>query len=125
MFESNIIIKGKHAGYLKFLSEKTKLLGESNMKNGVNIFIWLKFNINNGSVTTTSGVTSGNTFFYSYFADYSCDPILEILKEYDIKHCYFGHIHGCYNVNGHFNYQGIDFNMISADYLDFIPLFIG
>lgn len=38
MFESNIIIKGKHAGYLKFLSEKTKLLGESNMKNGVNIF---------------------------------------------------------------------------------------
>ena len=63
--------------------------------------------------------------FPPVWADYSCEPIIEILKEYDIKRCYFGHIHGCYNVNGRFQHQGIDFNMISADYIDFIPLFIG
>jgi predicted phosphohydrolase len=63
--------------------------------------------------------------FPPVWADYSCEPIVEILKEYDIKRCYFGHIHGCYNVSGRFNYEGIEFNMISADFLDFIPLFIG
>lgn len=38
MFETNILIKGKHATYVKFLSEKTKLLGEGNSKNGAGIF---------------------------------------------------------------------------------------
>ena len=38
MFETNILIKGKHATYLKFLSEKTKQLGEGYAKNGIGIF---------------------------------------------------------------------------------------
>ena len=38
MFETNIIIKGKHASYVKFLSDKTKLLGENTAKNGAGIF---------------------------------------------------------------------------------------
>ena len=38
MFETNILIKGKHATYVKFLSEKTKLLGEGTSKNGAGVF---------------------------------------------------------------------------------------
>ena len=38
MFDTNILIKGKHATYVKFLSEKTKLLGEGTSKNGAGIF---------------------------------------------------------------------------------------
>ncbi len=63
--------------------------------------------------------------FPPVWADYCCEPIVQLLKEYDINRCYFGHIHGSYNVSGRFDYQGIEFNMISADFLDFIPLFIG
>lgn len=38
MFDNNILIRGKHATYVKFLSEKTKLLGDGNAKNGAGIF---------------------------------------------------------------------------------------
>lgn len=37
MFETNILIKGKHATYVKFLSEKAKIVG-GNAKNGAGIF---------------------------------------------------------------------------------------
>jgi len=38
MFERNIIITGKHASYIKFLSEKTKFLGDNASKNGAGVF---------------------------------------------------------------------------------------
>lgn len=38
MFDNDILIKGKHATYLKFLSEKTKQLGDNSVKNGAGIF---------------------------------------------------------------------------------------
>lgn len=38
MFENNILIKGKHATYLKFLCDKTKNLGNDYAKNGAGIF---------------------------------------------------------------------------------------
>ena len=38
MFDTNILIKGKHASYTKFLCEKTKLLGENTAKNGAGVF---------------------------------------------------------------------------------------
>lgn len=42
----------------------------------------------------------------------------------DIKKCYFGHIHGCYNVPEKINHRGVDLSMISADYLKFMPKLI-
>ncbi len=38
MFDNDILIKGKHATYLKFLSDKTKQLGDSSAKNGAGVF---------------------------------------------------------------------------------------
>lgn len=52
---------------------------------------------------------------------FECTEIIEILKEYQIRRAFFGHIHGSYNVSSVFEYEGIEFKMVSADFLDFIP----
>ena len=49
------------------------------------------------------------------------EGLIEILKEYNVKRLFFGHIHGNYTVDPHFEYEGIDMHIISADYLKFIP----
>ena len=53
--------------------------------------------------------------------DFVCDEIISILKKYEISKVYFGHIHGSYNVSSLFEYEGIQFKMISADFIDFLP----
>ena len=57
------------------------------------------------------------------YASYECPEILDILKKYEVKYCYYGHIHShaCASAfNGELN--GTQFRLISADYLNFIPL---
>ena len=49
------------------------------------------------------------------------DGIIDILHEYGIKRIYFGHIHGNYTVEPKFVYDGIEMNIVSADYVEFIP----
>lgn len=51
-----------------------------------------------------------------------CPEIIEVLLEYGVKQVYYGHIHGCsagYAING--QRYGIDFRLISCDYLQFEP----
>ena len=55
---------------------------------------------------------------------FECIEFISILKEYDVHRCYFGHIHGNYSVPAFFTKEGIDFIMISADYLEFVPRLI-
>lgn len=52
---------------------------------------------------------------------FECIEIIDILKEYQIERVFFGHIHGSYNVSSSFEYDGIKFKMVSADFVDFIP----
>lgn len=55
----------------------------------------------------------------------SCDEILDTLKEYGIKKCFYGHLHGMatkYAFEG--EYDGINFKLISADRLSFVPKLI-
>lgn len=60
------------------------------------------------------------------FSGYECIEIMEVLKKYKIKKCYYGHIHGkkCGQkaITGVFD--GIDFCMISCDQIDFCPLLV-
>ncbi len=54
-----------------------------------------------------------------------CDEILNVLKEFDVKRCYFGHLHGfvapgCAKIES----DGVSFNLVSADYLGFTPRLI-
>jgi len=56
------------------------------------------------------------------FSNYVQTEVLEILSEFCIKRCYYGHVHGKsveYAVNKKVN--GISFKLISADYLRFSP----
>ena len=48
-------------------------------------------------------------------------PLLDVLCEFGIRRCYVGHIHGNYTAPPRFEHRGIEFTLISADYLDFIP----
>lgn len=48
--------------------------------------------------------------------------ILQVLYKYNIKECYYGHIHGkssSYSING--ERDGIEFSLVSSDYLQFVP----
>lgn len=57
------------------------------------------------------------------YASNECWEILEVLLEYNIKQCYYGHIHGKsaqYAING--ERKGIEFRLVSCDQTDFTPV---
>ncbi len=62
--------------------------------------------------------------FPPVWGDFRCQEIIDLLTEYKISKCYFGHIHGCYTAPASFYCNNINFKIISADYLDFIPQII-
>ena len=62
--------------------------------------------------------------FPPLWGDFQCDEILNLLEEYGVKRCYFGHIHSCYTAPASFFYHEIEFRLIAADYLEFIPQII-
>jgi predicted phosphohydrolase len=58
-------------------------------------------------------------------ANQECEEILSVLKEFPVKRCYFGHLHGFIAPeNARLEWEDIDFNLISADYLGFVPRLI-
>ncbi len=59
--------------------------------------------------------------FPAVYGTYICQPIMDVLKKYDIRRCYFGHIHGVYDKQLSFKYDDIDFELIAADALNFKP----
>lgn len=62
--------------------------------------------------------------FPPYWNGKASDGLIELLTEYGIKRVYYGHIHGNYTVEPSFVYNGIEMNIISADYLRFTPLIV-
>lgn len=63
--------------------------------------------------------------FPPIYANYIQEEFIQLLNKYSIKRCYYGHVHGNsinYAVNG-IRY-GINFKLISSDYLEFSPLFV-
>lgn len=54
-----------------------------------------------------------------------CEEILSVLSEFDVKRCFFGHLHGFVAPqNADITYNGISFKLISADHLGFCPRLI-
>ncbi len=54
--------------------------------------------------------------------NFVCREILDLLHQYDVHTCYFGHIHGFIGENAIFSFEGITFRIISSDYLGFTPV---
>ena len=61
------------------------------------------------------------------FGTQYCQEILDILKEYNVKKSYYGHLHGQkiirYSYNG--EYEDIKLKLVSADSVAFTPILIG
>lgn len=61
------------------------------------------------------------------YGDFECEEIINVLIKYNIKKCYYGHVHGKNAVKRVLEgeYKGIDFRLISCDYLKFMPILVG
>lgn len=51
--------------------------------------------------------------------DFICREFVDILHEYDIRECYFGHIHNAHNSPRSFDFEGISMTLTSSDFLRF------
>ena len=58
------------------------------------------------------------------YSDAVCNEIMDVLKEHNVKTVYYGHIHGSGAYNTVKEYEGIKFQLISCDSIDFTPYFI-
>lgn len=56
------------------------------------------------------------------YTGYECPEILSLLERYEVRNCFYGHLHGGSHslaVQGPWNHT--DFSLVSADYLNFLP----
>lgn len=60
--------------------------------------------------------------FPPVFENFVCREIVDVLHKYDVRRCYYGHIHSAYNTPATADFEGIRLTNIAADYLDFYPL---
>lgn len=60
--------------------------------------------------------------FPPVWGEFVCREIVDLLHEYHISTCYFGHIHGAYYAKRCNEFEGIDFVLCAADYLNFAPM---
>ena len=58
----------------------------------------------------------------SYYKGYECKEILELLKKYEVRRCYYGHLHGgSHGLAMQGQWGGIEFRLVAADYIGFKP----
>lgn len=56
------------------------------------------------------------------YRGYICPEILKLLKDYDVRRCYYGHLHGeSHKLAFEGMADGTEFHLVSADFLDFTP----
>lgn len=56
------------------------------------------------------------------YKGYECAEILALLRQYDVRRCFYGHLHGpSHALAQEGQWEGIDFRLVAADRLDFCP----
>lgn len=123
----NYIIAGSRGWFVDKAVQPSKSVTADYQKIVNREVIRLKLSLDNAKKLSESTGKEIITFFHfpPVWSDFECSEILETLKEYNITKCYFGHIHGSYALGGIFTWDNIEFRMISADFLDFLPQIIG
>ncbi len=65
------------------------------------------------------------TVFLHYpprYKGYECQEILDLLKKYEVRNCYYGHLHGAsHGLAQEGMWDGVTFRLLSADRLNFKP----
>ena len=68
------------------------------------------------------------TVFLHYpprYKGYQCDEILALLEKYEVRRCFYGHLHGpSHKLAMEGLWDGIEFRLVSADFLDFQPFLV-
>ena len=56
------------------------------------------------------------------YKGYECQEILDILQRYDVRRCFYGHLHGgSHKLAMEGLWDGVDFKLTASDYLGFKP----
>ena len=56
------------------------------------------------------------------YKGYTCPEILELLERYEVRRCFYGHLHGgSHKLAMEGLWDGVDFRLVAADYLAFKP----
>lgn len=56
------------------------------------------------------------------YKGYTCDEILTLLEKYEVRQCYYGHLHGAsHKLAMEGIWDGVEYRLLSADYLGFVP----
>ena len=56
------------------------------------------------------------------YKGYECGEILQLLQRYDVRRCFYGHLHGpSHALAMEGIWDGVDFKLVAADKLDFKP----
>ena len=73
-----------------------------------------------------AGDVSEKLCFFHYpprFRNIICYDIIAVMNEFGVKNCYYGHLHSHghkFAVRG--NVDGINYNLVAADFIDFMPI---
>ena len=59
------------------------------------------------------------------YKGYTCTEILELLHKYDVRKCFYGHLHGAsHGLSMEGVWDGIEYRLVSADKLGFKPFLV-
>lgn len=76
----------------------------------------------------TSLISAGDKMKYVFlhypprYKGYECKEILELLKKYEVRRCFYGHLHGpSHALAMEGLWDGVDYRLVAADKLNFRP----
>ena len=56
------------------------------------------------------------------YKGYNCQEILDLLEKYEVRRCFYGHLHGgSHKLAMEGLWDGVEYRLLSADYLNFKP----
>ena len=56
------------------------------------------------------------------YKGYECREILELLEKYEVRRCFYGHLHGgSHKLAMEGLWDGVEFRLVAADYINFQP----
>ena len=56
------------------------------------------------------------------YKGYECPEILALLEKYDVRRCFYGHLHGgSHKLAMEGQWDGVEFRLVAADYIGFHP----